>query len=221
MYPLRSLSNSLKAFHSSSRSSIRARIELRVRSRFERPCRARQKACSCTCCCRMVAKTAARRPAVGSAPPCAAALAPPSPSALPPPLLTACLSASSCSATSSASAGRVALVIHSCSSSWAAVGRVAGSLTRATRRKSWKAGEAAVPGSSVAGSPLTMSIITLKTLLVSAKGGASCASSMAVMATPQMSTLKSYLPSSPIWPSVSGAIQCGVPIIVPRLDIVL
>jgi|NorSeaMetagenome_1021524.scaffolds.fasta_scaffold134396_2 hypothetical protein len=62
---------------------------------------------------------------------------------------------------------------------------------------------------------------TLKTLLVSAKGGASCASSMAVMATPQMSTLKSYLPSSPIWPSVSGAIQCGVPIIVPRLDMVL
>mmetsp|Transcript_22047 Transcript_22047/g.70395 ORF Transcript_22047/g.70395 Transcript_22047/m.70395 type:complete len:210 (-) Transcript_22047:2328-2957(-) len=53
------------------------------------------------------------------------------------------------------------------------------------------------------------------------KGGHICASSMAVMPAPQMSTLVSYLPSSgPDCESVSGAIQCGVPIIVPRFDMV-
>eukprot|EP00962_Isochrysis_galbana_P019736 scaffold5748_cov124-Isochrysis_galbana.AAC.4 len=45
---------------------------------------------------------------------------------------------------------------------------------------------------------------------------------MAVIPTPHTSTLTSYLPSSvPDCASVSGAIQWGVPIIVPRLDIVL
>ena len=61
-----------------------------------------------------------------------------------------------------------------------------------------------------------------KTALMFEKGGHICASSMAVMPAPQMSTLVSYLPSSgPDCESVSGAIQCGVPIIVPRLDMVL
>eukprot|EP00962_Isochrysis_galbana_P036244 scaffold12486_cov112-Isochrysis_galbana.AAC.3 len=43
---------------------------------------------------------------------------------------------------------------------------------------------------------------------------------MAVMPSDQISTLVSYPVAPPERPSVSGAIQCGVPIMVPRFDMV-
>ena len=50
----------------------------------------------------------------------------------------------------------------------------------------------------------------------SAWGGAIVAHSIAVMPTPHTSTLASYVVDC--WAKASGAIQCGVPTMVPRLE---
>ena len=102
-----------------------------------------------------------------------------------------------------------------CSSSFAASGRVAASLTSAEVIKWWKAGVASVLASSMGGGPLTILFITVNILaLMSWCGGLICASSMSVMPSDQMSTLKSYAELS-----ISGAIQSGVPITVSVFDL--
>mmetsp|Transcript_5848 Transcript_5848/g.18306 ORF Transcript_5848/g.18306 Transcript_5848/m.18306 type:complete len:210 (-) Transcript_5848:3167-3796(-) len=102
-----------------------------------------------------------------------------------------------------------------------ASGRADGSLTSAAATK--EASTSPHSGDSEGGGPLTMANMMSNTDESSEFGGFIVASSMAVMPTPHTSTLLSYVETSMAVtePKASGAIQCGVPIIVPRICIVL
>ena len=103
------------------------------------------------------------------------------------------------------------------------MGRSVGCLMSAAATKARKTGEASVVGASSGGGALAMCTMTWKMERFCACGGCFSASSMAVTPSDHTSTRQSYSVSSPsaFWPvNASGAIQCGVPIIVPRRDIV-
>mmetsp|Transcript_5850 Transcript_5850/g.18328 ORF Transcript_5850/g.18328 Transcript_5850/m.18328 type:complete len:222 (-) Transcript_5850:3150-3815(-) len=120
-----------------------------------------------------------------------------------------------------ASALSFALVTSECMSRVPASGRADGSLTSAAATK--EASTSPHSGDSEGGGPLTMANMMSNTDESSEFGGFIVASSMAVMPTPHTSTLLSYVETSMAVtePKASGAIQCGVPIIVPRICIVL